>query len=1496
MPYTVNIPDPSLRKKYERELFSLQVLAEHAKALYPDSSERDKIYEEYLRKTGLIDYATYVPPPEKPKSFGEEFMGGVSRGQLERPVNPITNKYIEPPKTFAGKLGEAVGEIGKAASKVPGFLKENLYDPANILANFTAKYYFGPMGGKFPRVTWEEFKNDLESLAVPANAAINIYMLATLGQAAANTVQLVKKVPLATTVKTTTITEKPTAVQREMAQAILKDPAKLEEVRKMAQNLAEEAGNPAAAEQIYQTQQRIIRAAAENRPITRTIVTDVQHQSFLKGILGRVNLKYGPVLKGAPKKGEVLNATVGEPEAIPKKLSAPQPEWAEATVVGPEPIKGPPGQPRLPSPVGVPSADELALAKKSATEGEFIRAVLRQNNGQLPKPQEHYIRVWQEAKAKPIPKDVLRVQKTAEQLAAEKEALNLELEKATTHPQTGLKTTQPINPQNIKQGTVAVLDVSNLGLVNTTVAGPGAEVLKSRFGTLGHAAGDAYLREYGNAVRKGIEGTDVVAWIGKGSDEVKLYSPTLSKPEMDAVIDKIQSYMGEVTSFEGIDKSNKQTIGQLGLIRTAGAVEIKGKGYDKAMEEAGKIEKRKLAEPVAPETATEPIPGGVQENIPEPQPITPGPEEARGIKTEPPEAPGRQPTGQEAFTELYSGLPLKKILNLVTELDKAWIKSPVYKGIVKALYEEPGLESKLERGLPPDWWKFKPIQRITIFAKLFDPDYNLTPAEIQAKENFKGWLGENSEKIKNHIDKLNKLKPEEVREFRRIIESGEYEKMNTPLAGLAKENQELFNGWYKNAIELNLAKESEYQGVYFPHLYKLFEGKKLSPQDRAAIKTLVGLQNEPEKLNQVLSMIETGKFTTDKLGKTARHFVELSKKTGVELKPRTPAGMKIGPKDWAKERRIYDVQLQRLFQIIDDSPAPIAKRMVQIVRDVGVARYLREISNLPTAAVDVSAARLAKEVKMQLGPNYHPGLSAEEYRDLIKASGVHCPPNKIDKITTFLATDEYPTTIPEGFTLVEGKQYGELNGMAVKNELLENEIKPLVQLKSSADRFFERLNNYYKFVKVPANLPTSMRNLYTNTYSAWMLGDVPLGELPSLFGEALNIIRNKGPHYDNLIKHNVFQSKWSAQELRGIEEAIPSENPVASVINWVDNKVVKPVAEKYSLAEDLFKTIVYLNGVKNGMPPADAAYMAHYSIGDYSKATALINQLSRGTAHGPLGSVGPIVQSPFTKWRYLFLGRYAHSLLRAPFRNLTVALTGYLMYSNLRRALTDMFGSEEKAVKKIKQGLAYWARRGKVVTPMPGFRKDPDTGEPIVDYLDLTFLSPFGDIGETSVRSSRGEFQRAFIESWGLGGNPLLNILQLYKTGRNTYLDREIYDILDKPEDVQLKLAKESFRQLAPSMFGYNLPHLAQAAFGKQGTLGERRSVLREVLSLFGLKSVPFSESMLRTETIMEIKDLQKAYLRRVYKMAREGKSDEDIEKVTKEYRKRIEEIYERSK
>ena len=201
-----------------------------------------------------------------------------------------------------------------------------------------------------------------------------------------------------------------------------------------------------------------------------------------------------------------------------------------------------------------------------------------------------------ETKAKQAQAKATEAEAKAGELAAENVQVKAELQQATIHPQAGLKTVQPVNPANAKKGSLAVIDASNLGLVNTTVSGEGAKVLEERFGSLGHAAGDAYLREVGEAVKKATAGTDIEAWLGQRSDEVKLYSPTLSPAELNEYINKIQSQMKPVQDFAGIDKDNKRVKGQVGLFRTAGAQDV-AEGWDAAMEKAGKIEKRK-AEPL----------------------------------------------------------------------------------------------------------------------------------------------------------------------------------------------------------------------------------------------------------------------------------------------------------------------------------------------------------------------------------------------------------------------------------------------------------------------------------------------------------------------------------------------------------------------------------------------------------------------------------------------------------------------------------------------------------------------------------------------------------------------------------------------------------------------------------------------------------------------------------------------------------------------------------
>ena len=166
-------------------------------------------------------------------------------------------------------------------------------------------------------------------------------------------------------------------------------------------------------------------------------------------------------------------------------------------------------------------------------------------------------------------------------------------QKAVTHPYTGFRhEILPSSKQSAK--TVVMMDMKGLGSINETLEGkPGAEALKQRYGMLGHKAGDAWLKETGDVIRKNIANTDIEVAMGHKADEITLISKSMTSEQIQPLIENIRKELPKFNILE--KKTNKPIIAGDAYYKIVPVTET----FEKAAIEVGMIEKEtKSVEPI----------------------------------------------------------------------------------------------------------------------------------------------------------------------------------------------------------------------------------------------------------------------------------------------------------------------------------------------------------------------------------------------------------------------------------------------------------------------------------------------------------------------------------------------------------------------------------------------------------------------------------------------------------------------------------------------------------------------------------------------------------------------------------------------------------------------------------------------------------------------------------------------------------------------------------
>jgi len=159
----------------------------------------------------------------------------------------------------------------------------------------------------------------------------------------------------------------------------------------------------------------------------------------------------------------------------------------------------------------------------------------------------------------------------------------------------------------------------------------------------------------------------------------------------------------------------------------------------------------------------------------------------------------------------------------------------------------------------------------------------------------------------------------------------------------------------------------------------------------------------------------------------------------------------------------------------------------------------------------------------------------------------------------------------------------------------------------------------WKFLHTAGNLPTAFRNMVTNGALTYLIGKVPVTDLPRYWGEGWLAALRRTPEFEAALKlHPGFSSTWTKSELNFVRGA------VAGAKNWTESLpiILKQLAKSpggfehamsrfYELSEQAAKMTVYLYHTRNGMAPVRAAELAMKAIFDYGDVSRVVNWLRR---------------------------------------------------------------------------------------------------------------------------------------------------------------------------------------------------------------------------------------------------------------------------------------------
>ena len=452
---------------------------------------------------------------------------------------------------------------------------------------------------------------------------------------------------------------------------------------------------------------------------------------------------------------------------------------------------------------------------------------------------------------------------------------------------------------------------------------------------------------------------------------------------------------------------------------------------------------------------------------------------------------------------------------------------------------------------------------------------------------------------------------------------------------------------------------------------------------------------------------------------------------------------------------------------------------------------------------------------------------------------------------------------------------GRLSGSWV-NKYIADDLNQIIRARTELEKISRALVGEWKFSKVILNPATHGRNLMSNAILAHA-GGLPMTRV-DIYYRALRELKSRGEIYREAktasqgrmgrgtyaaAEFELLLDSWNkntgglGDRFAAMSQALKEGKPSAAFkqVRISGTRFGKGAARIYQAEEEWFKLAKYIHNKEKGMAPKEAWLDAEKWLFDYSEVPTFIDW----SRQSPLGA-------PFITFTYKALPVIAESIVTAPWRIGSVLATLY--YLNDMSAA--MLGLTERQRKELEAVLPE-RMKGRIFG-VPKFILLPwrdRYGQ--VQYLDLTYILPWGDIGETGGLGRELVEKIPFVRRVAgltrqlpLAGSPLVQAFAEIGLNKSSFTDKEIYHPWESKAEVFKKVSLYLWRQVAPSLApgGYGETRLRKAITQEPDYMGRTTSVPAAAASaLLGLKITPIDPR-----------------LQRIYRRAEKERTIRDIE------------------
>ena len=317
--------------------------------------------------------------------------------------------------------------------------------------------------------------------------------------------------------------------------------------------------------------------------------------------------------------------------------------------------------------------------------------------------------------------------------------------------------------------------------------------------------------------------------------------------------------------------------------------------------------------------------------------------------------------------------------------------------------------------------------------------------------------------------------------------------------------------------------------------------------------------------------------------------------------------------------------------------------------------------------------------------------------------------------------------LPDGWKeLPNNRKLGSLSEAKVHPEIF-GDITESIRMIETPEKVWRKALGAWKFGKVILSPKTHARNVMSNSILAH-LGGMPMYEQPIYLTKSIQAMRGKNNYWKDATSEGLLGTTWTQHELSALFEGVEGNlkglkaggmpeqfGIIGSGFDKAKGSMNK-AAKLYQAEEEWFKLAKYIHNIeRKGMDKITAAKDAEKWLFNYGKVTKF-QEAYRSKWYG----------APFATFTIKALPRIAEAAVKTPHRFI---LPGAMIYG-LEQAAMKMIGDSPEQAKAKKELAPEWMKGN--FLGMPNFARVPITDDSGREYyLNLTYILPWGDIGES---------------------------------------------------------------------------------------------------------------------------------------------------------------------